>query len=84
MATSTEVEEFAKSFEEDFYFIACMASSTVSEIWFVDSGASCHMMGRKEFFRRLQEGGMNLHIELRDDMRYKAQGVSMVGGGFEC
>jgi hypothetical protein len=78
MAASAEVEEFAKSFEEDFCFIACMASSIVSDIWFVDSGASCHMMGHKEFFSRLQEGGVNLHIELGDDTLYKAQGIGTI------
>jgi hypothetical protein len=57
MAASTIVDEFAKSFEEDFCFIACMSSTTVSDMWFVDSGASCHMTGRKEWFTRLQEGG---------------------------
>jgi hypothetical protein len=41
----------------------------------VDSGASCHMTGCKEFFSSLQEGGVNLHIELGDDVRYKAQGI---------
>jgi hypothetical protein len=54
MAASAVVDEFAKSFEENFCFIACMSSATVSDMWFVDSKASCHMTGRKEFFTRLQ------------------------------
>jgi hypothetical protein len=80
MAASSAVDEFAKSFEEDFYFIACMSSTVVSDMWFVDSGASCHMTRRKEWFARLQEGGVNLVIELGDDTdrRYKAQGVGTV------
>jgi hypothetical protein len=78
MAASAKVDEFAKRFEEDFCFIACMSSTTVSDIWFVDSGASCHMTWHKEFFTRLQEGGVNLIIELRDGRRYKAQGVGTV------
>jgi hypothetical protein len=32
----------------------------------------------KEFFTRLQEGGVNLVIELEDERRYKAQGVGIV------
>jgi hypothetical protein len=55
-----------------------MSSTVVSDMWFVDSGASCHMTGRKEWFTRLQEGGVNLVIELGDDRRYKAQGVGTV------
>jgi hypothetical protein len=72
MAASTAVDEFSKSFEEDFCFITCMSSAVVSNIWFVDSGASCHMTGHKEWFTRLQEGGVNLVIELGDDRHYKA------------
>jgi hypothetical protein len=78
MVASVVVDEFPKSFEEDFCFIACMSSAIVSDMWFMDSKASCHMTGRKEFFTRLQEEGVNLVIELRDDKRYKAQGVGTI------
>jgi hypothetical protein len=69
MAISTAMDEFAKSFEEDFCFIACMFSTAVSNMWFVDSGASCYMTGPKEFFTRLQEGSVNLVIALEHDRR---------------
>jgi hypothetical protein len=72
------VDEFAKSFEEDLCAIAYMSSAIVSYMWFVDSGASCHMIGCKEWFTRLQEGGVNLVIELGDDRCYKVQGVGTV------
>ena len=36
------------------------------------------MRGHKRFFKSLQEGGLNLHIELGDDVRYQAQGVGTV------
>jgi hypothetical protein len=78
MAASVGVEEFVKSFEEDFGLIACMSSLAVRGVWYVDSGAYCHMTGRKEFFNNLQEGGVNLHIELGNDARYKAQGIGRV------
>ena len=78
MASSAALDEFAKSFKKDFCFIACMSSAAVSDIWFVDSRASCHMTGHKEFFTRLQEGGVNLVKELGDDKCYKAQGVGTV------
>jgi hypothetical protein len=78
MAASAAVDEFAKSFEEDFFFIAYMSSVVVSDMWFVDNGAFCHMTGRKEWFTRLQEGGVNIVIELGDDRRYKVQGVDTV------
>ena len=72
MAASATVDEFAKSFEENLCFIACMSSTVVSDMWFANSGASCHMTRRKEWFTKLQEGGINLVIELGDDMHYKA------------
>jgi hypothetical protein len=78
MAAFAVVDEFAKSFEEDFCFVAYMSSATVSTIWFVDNSASCHMTGCKEYFTRLQEGCVNLVIELRDDRCYKAHGVGTV------
>jgi hypothetical protein len=53
MEASTTVDEFCKSFEEDFCFIACMSSASVSDMWFVDSGASFHMTGHKGWFTRL-------------------------------
>ena len=67
-----EVDDFSKNFDEDFCFIACMASTTSNNVWYVDSGASCHMKGQKRFFKSLQEGGLNLHIELGDDVQYQA------------
>ena len=72
MAGSAEVEEFNKNFDEDFCLIFCMASATGSSVWYVDSGASCNMTGQKRFFKSLQEGGLNLHIELGDDAQYQA------------
>ena len=71
MAGSAEVEEFSKSFDEDLCLIACMESTTGNSIWYIDSGASCHMTRHKRFFRTLQEGGVNLHIELGDDAQYQ-------------
>ena len=36
------------------------------------------MTRQKRFFKSLQEGGLNLHIELGDDAQYHAQGVGTV------
>ena len=69
MAGSAKVE-FCRNFDEEFCLIACMASTTRSSIWYIDSGASSHMTGQKRFFRDLQEGGTRIHVELGDDSRY--------------
>jgi len=81
MASSEAVDDFSKLFEEDFCFITCMSITIVSDMWFVDNGASFHMTWHKEWFTRLHEGVINLVIELGDDMRYKAQGVGI--GSFQ-
>jgi hypothetical protein len=52
-------------------FTAYMSGTIVSNMWFVDSGASYHMTRCKEWFTRLQEGGVNIVIELGDDRCYK-------------
>ena len=78
MAGSAEVEDFSKNFDEEFCLIACMASTTWSSLWYIDSGASSHMTGQKRFFRDLQERGTWIHVELGDDARYQAHRVVTV------
>ena len=75
MVGTAEVDEFNRIFDEEFCLITCMASTTGSSIWYIDSGASSHMTGHKIFFRDLQEGGTRIHVELGDEVRYQAQGV---------
>ena len=36
------------------------------------------MIGQTRFFKDLQEGGIGIHVELGDDVRYQAQGVGTV------
>ena len=48
-----KVEEFNRNFDEEFFLIACMESTTRSSIWYIDSGAFSHMTGHKIFFRDL-------------------------------
>jgi hypothetical protein len=78
MEATVGVKEFCKRFEEDFCLVACMSSLATLSLWYVGSGASCHMTGHKEFFSSLQEGGMNLHIELGNDVCYETQGTGTV------
>ena len=43
MVGSAEVDEFNKKFNEELCLIACMESTTGSNIWYIHSGASSHM-----------------------------------------
>ena len=50
-AALAEVEQFASQFDSDFAFITSTSSrSTSSDVWYIDSGASCHMTSAHEFF----------------------------------
>ena len=40
-------EALASQFELEFFLIACMVSSVMGSLWYLDSGASFHMMGDK-------------------------------------
>ena len=46
-------EALASQFELDFSLIACMVSSALGSMWYLDSGASFHMTGDKEVFSSL-------------------------------
>ena len=42
-------EELASQFKLDFTLIACMANTIMGIVWYLDSGASFHMTGCKDF-----------------------------------
>jgi hypothetical protein len=51
-------------FELDFSLITCMAASASGSVWYLDSGASFHMMGDKESFSDLEEKDLRMLIEM--------------------
>ena len=50
-------------------------SGAYSGIWYVDSGASRHMTGVREYFSELSESGTDIEAVLRDDDIVRAVGV---------
>jgi hypothetical protein len=79
VAASTEVDEFSAKFEKEFSLVACLSSTSVStSVWYIDSGASSHMTGVREYFTDLSEGDLDLDIELGDDSTVKAVGQGTV------
>ena len=67
VAGSTTGEALALQFELDFSLITCLVSSCMGSVWYLDSGASFHMMGDKELFSDLEEKDLQMHIEMGDD-----------------
>ena len=49
VAGSAAGEALASQFELDFSLIACLVSSMMGSVWFLDSGASFHMTGDRIF-----------------------------------
>ena len=64
---SADGEALASQFELDFSLIACMVSSALGSVWYLDSGASFHMTGDKELFSSMEEKDLQMHIEMGDD-----------------
>ena len=60
-------EALASQFEMDFTFIACMVSSMMGCVWYLDSGASFHMTSDKNLFSALEEKDLMMRIEMGDN-----------------
>ena len=71
-------EALASQFELEFSLIACMVSSALGLVWYLDSGASFHMTGDKELFSSLEEKDLQMHIEMGDEGRYNATNIGTV------
>ena len=71
-------EALASQFELYFSLTACLVSSAMGSMWYLDSGASYHMTGDKELFSDLEEKYLQMNIEMGDDGRYIATGIGTV------
>ena len=58
--------------------IACLVSSMMGSVWFLDSGASFHMTGDKYLFVDLDEKDLGVNIEMGDDGRYSATNIGTI------
>jgi len=54
--------------------IALAIEEDESDIWFVDSGVSSHMTGKKKWFRNFREYKIGVKVYLGDDRGYKIKG----------
>eukprot|EP00253_Pinus_taeda_P019828 PITA_19828 len=73
-----EGEALASQLEMDFTLIACMVSSKMGCVWYLDSGASFHMTGDKNLFSALEEKDLKMCIDMGDDGWYSVSGVGTI------
>eukprot|EP00253_Pinus_taeda_P024896 PITA_24896 len=71
-------EALASQFELDFTLIACMVSSMVACVWYLDSGASFDMTDDKNIFSTLEEKDLQMRIEMGDDGKYRVSSEGTV------
>ena len=64
---ATAGEGLASKFEHYFSLITCLVSRAMGSMWYLDSGASFHMMGDKDLFSDLEEKDLQMHIDMGDD-----------------
>ena len=75
---ATVGEALASQFELDFSLIACLVSSAMGLVWYLDSGASFHMTGDKELFSDLEEKDLQIHRKMGDDGRYSVTTIGTI------
>jgi hypothetical protein len=71
-------EALASQFEIDFSLITWMVSSALGSVWYLDSGASFHMIGDKELFSDLEERYLKMNMEMCDDGKYNVTGIGTI------
>jgi hypothetical protein len=72
------VEEFSTKFDKEFSLVACLSTRTTHlDMWYIDSGASCHMTGVREHLIDLTQIG-DVEVVLGDDRVVKAVGCGTV------
>lgn len=55
-----------------------MTNTMMGSIWYLDNGASFHMMGNIYFFSDLEEKYLPMHIDMGDDGRYNMIEIDIV------
>jgi hypothetical protein len=64
-STETQLYAFATKLENEFSMFSCLSTNTYSRsAWYLENGASHHMMGTHELFTSWLETELGLHVEL--------------------
>jgi hypothetical protein len=69
------LSELASKFESDFSFMSFLSpSSNPSSAWYLDSGASRHMIKARELFNNFSEDDSGIHVELGNEAKFVMTG----------
>lgn len=71
-------EGLASQFELKFTLIACIASTVMGSMWYLELSASFHMTECRYFFSDVEEKCLYMHIDMMDDRRYSATGIGTI------
>jgi hypothetical protein len=82
-STSTEIDDFAEKFEEEFSLVSFLSSNSFAGYedigaWIVDSGSSRHMTGMRSMFLSVSETGSDLHVRSGASTMHAVKGVGCV------
>lgn len=73
------MDEFSTKLDTEFALVVTLATSVTSySVWFVDSGASCHLTRVREHYTSLREDDIDLEVVLADNSMVRAVGVGIV------
>jgi hypothetical protein len=57
---------------------ACLSCTQTNDVWYIDSGASSHMIDHKHYFNSLNERELGFEILLGDDYAYHPKGTGTI------
>ena len=78
MVALASAEELSSRMEDEFSLIACMVSSTSQCFWYIDSGASFHMTGFREYFSSYKEEDTKFQISMGNLSKLNPVGKGIV------
>jgi hypothetical protein len=74
-----QLDEFVANFEKDYSLVSCLSTSTTTRsVWFLYSGAYCHMIEARDLFSNLTESDTNIHLQLGDNAKYVVKGEETI------
>jgi hypothetical protein len=77
--TTMDETEFQAQFERECAFLICCTSvETTPSIWYINIGASSHMIGFREHFTDLRDTDVRMEISLDNDSIVRVAGRGIV------